>query len=52
MTTEDTHPREDDNDGLGDRINPVPETGPHEIDESPVPDPEQNGDADDVPEAD
>jgi hypothetical protein len=38
MATEDTHPREDDRND--------------EIDESPVPDPEQNGDAEDVPEAD
>jgi hypothetical protein len=39
MTDNDTqHPREDDR---GD-----------ELDESPVPDPEENGDAEDVPEAD
>jgi hypothetical protein len=38
MPTEDTHPREDDRND--------------EIDESPVPDPEENGDAEDVPEAD
>jgi hypothetical protein len=38
MSTQDTHPREDDRND--------------EVDESPVPDPEENGDAEDVPEAD
>jgi hypothetical protein len=39
MSANDTqHPREDDRD--------------EELDESPVPDPEQGGDAEDVPEAD
>jgi hypothetical protein len=38
MSDQDTHPRDDDRND--------------EIDESPVPDPEENGDADDVPEAD
>jgi len=39
MTDNDTqHPREDDRGG--------------ELEESPVPDPEENGDAEDVPEAD
>jgi hypothetical protein len=39
MTTEDTStPREDDRN--------------EELDESPVPDPEENGDSEDVPEAD
>jgi hypothetical protein len=38
MTDNDTqHPREDDRD---------------ELEESPVPDPEENGDSEDVPEAD
>jgi hypothetical protein len=38
MSDQDTHPRVDDRND--------------EIDESPVPDPEENGDAEDVPEAD
>jgi hypothetical protein len=38
MEGQDTHPREDDRND--------------EIDESPVPDPENGGDAEDVPEAD
>jgi hypothetical protein len=39
MTDNDTqHPRDDDRD--------------EELDESPVPDPEKNGDGEDVPEAD
>jgi hypothetical protein len=38
MSDQDTHPRDDDRND--------------EIDESPVPDPEENGDAEDVPEAD
>jgi hypothetical protein len=38
MSAQDTHPREDDRND--------------ELEESPVPDPEENGDAEDVPEAD
>jgi hypothetical protein len=38
MSDQDTLPRDDDRND--------------EIDESPVPDPEENGDAEDVPEAD
>jgi hypothetical protein len=38
MSDQDTHPRDDDRND--------------EIEESPVPDPEENGDAEDVPEAD
>jgi hypothetical protein len=38
MSDQDTHPRDDDRND--------------ELDESPVPDPEENGDAEDVPEAD
>jgi hypothetical protein len=38
MSDQDTPPRDDDRND--------------EIDESPVPDPEENGDAEDVPEAD
>jgi hypothetical protein len=38
MTDQDTHPRDDDRN--------------HELEGSPVPDPEEGGDAEDVPEAD
>jgi hypothetical protein len=38
MTDQDTHPRDDDRDD--------------ELEGSPVPDPEERGDAEDVPEAD
>jgi hypothetical protein len=38
MSAQDTHPRDDDRND--------------ELDESPVPDPDENGDAEDVPEAD
>jgi hypothetical protein len=38
MSDQDTHPRDDDRND--------------EIDESPAPDPEENGNAEDVPEAD
>jgi hypothetical protein len=38
MTDQDTHPRDDDRDD--------------ELEGSPVPDPEEGGDAEDVPEAD